>query len=334
MPRGPRLDSPGTLHHVMIRGINKCQIFNDDDDRLDFLRRMGFVAEDTSTFMYAFALMGNHVHLLIKSSAAGLPTFMRRQLTGYALYYNRRHDRVGHLFQNRYKSVVCEEEHYFRKLVAYIHLNPLRGGLVGSMDELASYPWCGHQVLLGRVKPRWFDRNYVLGVFGRTERQALRSYTAYMHDEQFHDREDELDGGGLQRSQLCWSEVSSRNVHGNHEMSDARILGSGEFVKNMLSQVEKRIASQLHLDERIELARLDIESICRETGISASNLRSGGRYGALSKVRMLLVDKLVNERELTLAETARQLGVSTSAVNQIMEKINYMMKDGSWKAEL
>jgi putative transposase len=126
MPRQARLDSPGTLHHVMIRGIEQRRIVNDDQDRREFVQRLGALAEETQTLVYAWALMSNHAHLLVCSGPLGLATFMRRLLTGYAVSYNRRHRRHGHLFQNRYKSIVCEGDSYFTELVRYIHLNPLR----------------------------------------------------------------------------------------------------------------------------------------------------------------------------------------------------------------
>ena len=96
MPRGPRLDTPGTLHHVMVRGIERGNIFLDDTDRVEFLTRMGRLVKASGTGIYAFVLMSNHVHVLLKSGADGLPTFMRRLLSGYAQYFNRRHNRVGH----------------------------------------------------------------------------------------------------------------------------------------------------------------------------------------------------------------------------------------------
>lgn len=113
MPRQARLDSPGTLHHVMIRGIEGGRIFHDDEDRGNFLGRVGQVVERTGTRIVAWVLMDNHVHLLLFSGPAGVSTFMRRLLTGYAVWFNRRHQRFGHLFQNRYKSIVCEEDSSF-----------------------------------------------------------------------------------------------------------------------------------------------------------------------------------------------------------------------------
>jgi len=105
---------------------------------------------------------------------------MRKFLTGYAIRYNRRHRRHGHLFQNRYKSIVCDEDAYFCELVRYIHLNPLRARLVESLDQLDRYPWCGHAVLLGKTPNTWLDRRYVLSWFGERERNAMRAYREYV----------------------------------------------------------------------------------------------------------------------------------------------------------
>ncbi len=102
MPRQARLDAPGTLHHVILRGLERGRIVADDADRAAFVARLGAVALATGTPLYAWALLPNHAHLLLRSGAQGLPQFMRRLLTGYALAYNRRHRRAGHLFQNRY----------------------------------------------------------------------------------------------------------------------------------------------------------------------------------------------------------------------------------------
>jgi len=148
MPRQARLDAPGTLHHVIIRGIEKKKIVSYDQDRQDFVARMGAIALETETSVYAWALMTNHAHILLRSGPSGLPRYMRRLLSGYAISYNRRHRRHGHLFQNRYKSIVCEEDSYFKELVRYIHLNSLRVKLVDNLTKLDRYRYCGHSVLM------------------------------------------------------------------------------------------------------------------------------------------------------------------------------------------
>jgi len=128
---------------------------------------MGSVALKTGTNIYAWALMTNHAHILLKSGQPGLSAFMRKFLTGYSISYNRRHDRQGHLFRNRYKTIVCEEDAYPLKLVSYIHLNPLRAGLVTTFEELEHYSWSGHASVMGRKAYEWQDADYVLGYFGK-----------------------------------------------------------------------------------------------------------------------------------------------------------------------
>ena len=126
MPRQARLDARGVLHHVMARGIEQGLIFRDDRDRDDFVRRLSELAEKEAWLIYAWALMPNHFHLLVRTGKNPLSRNMRSLMSGYAGYFNRRHKRHGHVFQNRYKSIVCEEETYFLELVRYLHLNPLR----------------------------------------------------------------------------------------------------------------------------------------------------------------------------------------------------------------
>jgi hypothetical protein len=124
--------------------------------------------------------MRNHAHMLMCSVPGEVALCMRRILTGHAIYYNRRHRRHSHLFQDRYKSILCEEDANFNELVRHIHLNPLRAGLVKTPAKLDRYPWCGHGVVLGRRNQAWQDRDYVLKWFGRTEPTAKRAYREFV----------------------------------------------------------------------------------------------------------------------------------------------------------
>ncbi|MBW1708235.1 MAG: transposase, partial [Deltaproteobacteria bacterium] len=152
MPRQPRLDAPGLLQHVMARGIERGKLFRDNKDRNSFLDRLADILEETQTQCYAWALIPNHFHLLLRTGPTPLSKVMRRLMTGYAVTFNKRHKRSGHLFQNRYKSVVCEENPYLLELIRYIHLNPLRARLVQDLKELDKYPWTGHSTILGHRK--------------------------------------------------------------------------------------------------------------------------------------------------------------------------------------
>ncbi|MGD0918236.1 MAG: transposase, partial [Thermodesulfobacteriota bacterium] len=133
MPREPRLDAPGALHHLMGRGIERTQIFRTDRDREDFLNRLQDLCMDENLTVYAWSPMPNHYHLLVRTGRQSLSRSMRKLLTGYAVNFNLRHRRDGHLFQNRYKSIICEEDPYLLELTRYIHLNPIRAGIVGKL---------------------------------------------------------------------------------------------------------------------------------------------------------------------------------------------------------
>ncbi|MEI8031980.1 MAG: transposase [Chlorobiaceae bacterium] len=318
MPRGARLDMPGTLHHVMMRGIEKGVIFCDDMDRKAFLDCMGKLAKELDTGIYAFALMNNHAHILLKSGVCGLSAYMRKLLSWYAQYFNRRHKRVGHLFQNRYKSIICEEEAYFDKLVAYIHLNPLRAGLLETLDQLASYPWGGHSVLMKRVRHDWIDCDYVLRFFGKREGMARNAYLEFLEGELGIDREQELSGGGLIRSQGGWSKVQSMRKSGEKALGDERILGGDDFVRKVLNDAEGR--KDVPFPEKDRLVQFNelIEQECASAGVTVTFLRTGSRRGVLPSLRKKLAVKSVFDYGISLAETARQLGVTANAVSYML----------------
>jgi REP element-mobilizing transposase RayT len=284
-----------------------------------FLDRMGLLAASSGTSIYAFALMTNHAHILLKSGPNGLSGYMRRLLSWYAQYFNRRHQRVGHLFQNRYKSIICEEEAYFDKLVAYIHLNPLRAGLAETMQQLASYPWSGHAVLMNKVRYEWMDRDYVLRFFGSREGLARNAYLRFLEEELCIDREKELSGGGLVRSQGGWSKVQSMRKRGEKALGDERILGGDDFVRRVLKEGEEDKDALLPENERMKRFKEAVEQVCEDAGITKTYLLSGSRGGKLPLLRKELAMKSVYEYGISLAETARQLGVTTNAVSYMLK---------------
>ena len=147
MSRHARIDAPGAVHHVMVRGIARSAIFHDDTDKDRFLDLVGNVISEQKASCYAFALLSNHVHLVLRTGTMPIADVMRRLLTGYTVSFNKRHKRSDHLFQNRYKSILCEEEPYLLELVRYVHLNPLRVRLVASLDLLDPYPYSGHSAV-------------------------------------------------------------------------------------------------------------------------------------------------------------------------------------------
>lgn len=182
MPRTARIDIPGLLQHVIVRGIERRDIFLDDNDRRLFLERLSKLLAETGTDCLAWALMSNHFHLLLCPRVTKLSVFMRRLLTGYAIVFNLQHLRSGHLFQNRYKSIACQEDAYLLELVRYIHLNPLRAGMVKTIDDLDIYPWCGHAVLMGRQELSGQSIDEVLLLFGQRKKSSRQKYHEFVLD--------------------------------------------------------------------------------------------------------------------------------------------------------
>jgi REP element-mobilizing transposase RayT len=305
----------------MIRGIERANIFRDDKDREDFLSRVGEIGKATGTRILAWVLMNNHVHLLLFSGSSGLPKFMRRLLTGYAVWFNRRHQRAGHLFQNRYKSIVCEEGPYLLELVRYIHLNPLRSQVVQSLEELDRYRWSGHGVLIGKVRQDWQERKYVLNQFGRGERQSVRAYRKFIEEGKGLGRRPELVGGGLVRSLGGWSKVLSLRNRGEETEHDSRILGSGDFVQAVMRDAEEAIARQLRNRGTKRIEEM-IRRMCRESGVSERELRSGSQRRRVSEVRAEIACYLSREMGISMAEMARRLGVGTSAIAMAIRRRN------------
>ncbi len=320
MPRQARLDAPGTLHHVIVRGIEKRRIVDNDTDREDFVTRMGEIALDTKTRIFAWVLMSNHGHILLASGPLGLPKFMRRLLTGHAITYNRRHKRHGHLFQNRYKSIVCDADEYFRELVRYIHLNPIRAKVVGRMSALGRYPWCGHGALLGNIDRDWQDSAHVLSWFGPTETQAREAYIRYMRKGIAQGQRPDLVGGGLIRSLGGWSEVLSLRRSNERVLTDQRVLGTGTFVEDILEEADRQMRHRVAARRRWKDAEELVERACCDAAVSLRELRMGSRRGAIPSIRRRLVHQLVEDLGVPQAETARLLGVSRSAISKIMTR--------------
>lgn len=303
MPRQPRLNIPDTLHHVIVRGIEKRDIFNDDGDRERFVSRLSYLLTDSSTKCFAWALMSNHFHLLLMPTKDSLSETMRRLLTGYAVYFNRKHNRAGHLFQNRYKSILCEDEPYFLELVRYIHLNPLRAGLVSNLSELDNFPWSGHAVLLGNCALEGQTTSEVLARFGKGRVRTIRAYQKFIADGIDAGRRDELVGGGLKRS-LQGSEEKELSA------SDERILGSGEFVERVTADNSASMRSKLHLTPA-EL--LSIVSLA--TGVDPKTIRQSGKERKTAKARAIFCWLAIRQLGFTGKEAGETTGLGSAGVS-------------------
>lgn len=177
MPRGPRIDGTGAAQHVIVRGIERRRIFRDDSDREDFVERLDRLVRELGFRCYAWAFLPNHAHLVLQTGPVPLSRLMARLLTGYARRFNERHERNGHLFQNRFRSRVLEGDSDLLGVVLYVHRNPLEAGLVPNADALEQFPWCGHGGVTGARLPYSFESpDETLALLSRDRREAIHQF--------------------------------------------------------------------------------------------------------------------------------------------------------------
>jgi REP element-mobilizing transposase RayT len=316
MPRKARIDAPGAVQHIIIRGIEKKNIFRTDADRYNFLKRFGSIISDSETACYAWALMPNHIHLLLRSGLMPISTVMRRLLTGYAVSFNRKYHRHGHLFQNRYKSILCQEDPYLKELVRYIHLNPLRADLVPDMKALNTYPWCGHSAILGKTKREWQNVEYLLTLFGKNFSSARKNYRSFVQKGVSEGRRSELTGGGLIRSLGGWQQVKAMRRAAIRFKGDERILGESEFVERVLKDAKDRLERHYDLAARGYDFERVVARVAEVLDIDFRAVLRRDKQPQTVRARSLLCFWANRELGMSTVEISRRLQISQSAVSR------------------
>ena len=327
MPRQARIDAPGALHHIICRGIERRDIFRDDIDRDRFLERFGSVLQETGTSCYAWALIPNHFHLLLKTGKESITLVMRRLLTGYAVTFNRRHQRCGRLFQNRYKSILCQEDTYLLELVRYIHLNPLRAGIIKDMKSLDTYAYTGHSVILGKRKKPWQATGWVLELFDKSQYTARKKYRVFVEKGIGQGRNTELTGGGLIRSIGGWGVLKSMRRMKIHVKGDERILGDSEFVESVLQNASEHMEKQFRLkSEGLTLSKMT-ERVAEIFEMDKNQVVATGKQPDKVRARSVLAYWATNDLGLTATEVGTYLGLSKSAVSRASTRGQKLVMD-------
>jgi len=316
MPRRARIDAPGALHHVICRGIERRKIFREDSDRDDFLKRLETILSGTQTPCYAWALMPNHIHLLLRTGNTPIARVMRQLLSGYAGRFNRLHRRAGHLFQNRYKSILCQEEPYLLELVRYIHLNPLRAKQVATLKQLDRYRYSGHSALMGHRPNEWQPIDSVLGLFGKSVSKARQEYRLFVEKGIALGRRPELTGGGLIRSLGGWSAVKSMRRLQDHVKSDERVLGDSDFVQSVLSAQDEQLEARYLLQSQGYDFRYAIARVAQLTGLETDQIVKPGKQPARVYARSLICHWAIRSLGMTAVAVSKLLGISQSAVTR------------------
>jgi REP element-mobilizing transposase RayT len=260
MARKPRIEFEGALYHVITRGNQRQQIFKGTDDYERYLRIIGDYKDRYDFVLYAYVLMENHVHLLMETREVPLSKILQGVNQSYTMYFNRRYATVGHLFQGRYKAMLCDKDSYLLSLVKYIHMNPVRAGRAKSPE---AYPWSSHRSYVGGVREGGVvDRELVLKIFSEDRRKARRSYREYMEET------------GMLRREEVYSTV------------DQRIVGDEGFVEAVKARTGRSDVRgrRKHAYRLPEIAKA-VEELYE---ITLVKLRAKGREGELGGGRRLM----------------------------------------------
>lgn len=293
MPRGPRLDAPGCLHHVILRGIERCRIFHDDWDRRDLHARLSRILPEAGMRCFAWALMPNHVHLVLRTGPMPLARVMARINTGFARSFNQRHVRVGYLFQGRYKSILVAAETQLLALVRYVHLNPLRAGLVSSRAALARYPWSGHATLMGHHAAPFQDVQEILQRFDSATAEARRLLEEWMRVEP--DPEPPPAAGD------------------RHVARHARI-GEGLPDERLPHRNRRRAREPRRVDPERRMRSL-VARVCEAREVAVDELLAGVRIRPVADARAEIAYRACSELGLSGSAVARALGISKGALS-------------------
>lgn len=293
MARRARAEVAGGLYHVITRGNNRRQIFNSPADYEKFLSLLAVQKSKLSFFLYAYCLMSNHVHLLIERQVDAIGRIMHRVLTGYSHYYNRRYRRVGHLFQGRHKAILCQSDRYLSELMRYIHLNPVRAGIVEKPDQ---YKYSGHRAYLGLERAGILDVDPVLRHFGVKKRLAREAYRQFVaagmklgHQEEFYPTDE-------------------RRILGTEEFVDATIHRIGETRRAVRKEEWVKVNNQLNAEALIEA----VEKICR---MPRAQFCGAGKSAAavMAKELFILTGRRAGASLKVLSEIT---GISSSAISR------------------
>jgi len=241
MARPLRMDYPDTYYHVLSRGNEGNEIFRDEKDHLRFLDILGKMVERFKLEVHGYVLMKNHFHLLVHTHVANLSRAIQWLGVSYSVWFNRRHQRSGHLFQGRFKSFLIENDRYFTAMCLYIHGNPLRAGIV---KRLSDYRWSSYQAYADKkYGASWLTTEFVLGMYGGSRKRFLRAQQLF-----FEERPDLLEDlrHGLYLGSEAFSEECLEKVKGeqHHEKPQARSLLRSRDIRALAIRILKGLGEK------------------------------------------------------------------------------------------
>jgi putative transposase len=310
MPRRARLDYPGCLHHVTARGIERRRLFVDDFDRRCFVRSMERLFPETGVRCLAWALMDNHVHLLVETGDVPLSRVMHRLLQRHAQRFNRRHVRSGRLFQNRFRSDIVRSGPHLLEAVRYVHLNPVRAGMVQSVKSLATYPWTGHAVLMGDRPNRFQDVDGVLALVGTTKASAAAEMRTFL--------EDGLTDGSPDPARRPTLVVSHRAQEEAGIFGVASLRARDAYVDRVVRKLDSRDLRRAALRRDGWTIDRVIDIVCRRMRADAASVREGRRTPREHRARAVIAYLSCERLGTKQTDVARRTGVRQSSVSRAL----------------
>src|SRR3990172_9993046 len=289
MARKPRVEFDGAFYHVIVRGNQRQKVFGDDRDRLAYLERLEQYRERFGFSVYAYVLMANHIHLLVETKRVPLSKIMQGLQFTYTQTYNRRHRTVGHLFQGRYKTILCDRNEYLLELVRYIHLNQAR--MRNQIDPL-QYRWSSHRGYMGEKSEVRIETDATLAQFGKSPSQARRAYVRFM---------EEGVGGGHEEKY--------------YQATDQRFLGDEAFVETVAARTTDKDIEPT--GPRASFGRL-LEAVTNEYGVTSEQLVGTGRRRGWPGARKVLVDLARGWGMITNQELGKRLGRDPSMISRLI----------------
>jgi putative transposase len=243
MARPIRLDYPDAFYHVLSRGNEKREIFRDDRDYLKFLDTLATMVERFKLEIHAYVLMKNHYHLLIRTKEANLSRAIQWLGVSYSVWFNRRHQRSGHLFQGRFKSFLIENEQYLTAMCHYIHGNPLRAGLT---KRLSDYRWSSYQVYADKNHHLpWLTTDLVIGMHGGSRKRFVKEQQLYFQKDTdlLRDLRHGLYLGSEEFSEKCVERVRKE---GHREKPQYRSLLKARNIRALALGILERLGEEVH----------------------------------------------------------------------------------------
>lgn len=289
MARKPRIHFPSALYHVILRGNAGDPIFFSDQDRYRLYHIFQYAVERFDCRIHAFCLMRNHIHLVVQTGDIPLSRIMQNVSLRYTKWINYSQSRTGHLFQGRYKALLIDADAYLLELVRYVHLNPVRAGIVAAADE---YPWSGHGAYLGKELMPWFTTDYVLSMFSTDAEQARKAYDSFVKDGIGEGKRNEFHSG------TC----------------EGRILGSDSFTDEILSMVDQKSEQEYSLAEVIA-------TVCTHFHISEELLKAAGKTRPMTEARAVAAAIVQAAPHLRLTDLTKLLGRDISALGKAAQRI-------------